>query len=62
MMIRWMLSELGKNVPYEHVNTWGKNELVYYYNSELKFNNFPERIGTIYKLLTTIYVNSSITI
>jgi hypothetical protein len=55
-----MLSELGQNVPYDRVNTWGKNELVYYFNSELKFNTSPEKIGSIYKLLTVIYVNPNI--
>ena len=58
--VRWMLSELGKNVPYENVNTWGKNELVYYFNSEPKFNTYPDRMGNIYKLLTVIYINSKI--
>jgi hypothetical protein len=56
-IVRWMLSELGKNVPYEYVNTWSKNELIYYFNSEKKFEIKPELIGTIYKTLTCIYVN-----
>jgi len=59
-VVRWMLSELGKNVPYAYLNTWNKNELVYYFNYELKFNNNPEKIGNIYKLLTVIYVNPNI--
>lgn len=59
-VVRWMLSELGKNVPANYVDTWGKNELVYYFNSEQKINNFPEKIGTIYKLLSIIYINPSI--
>jgi len=59
-VVRWMLSELGKNVPYDNVNTWGKNELVYYFNSELKFNKSPEKIGNIYKLLTLLYISSKI--
>ena len=59
-VVRWMLSELGKNVPYEFVNSWGKNELVYYFNSELKFNDYPEKMGNIYKLLTIIYINPDI--
>lgn len=56
-VVRWMLSELGKNVPYERVNTWGKNELVYYFNSEKKFETNKELIGKIYKMLTCLYVN-----
>jgi hypothetical protein len=61
-VVRWMLSELGQNVPYDWVNTWGKNELVYYFNSELKFGKNPEKVGNIYKLLSIIYVNPLATI
>ena len=56
-VVRWMLSELGKNVPYESANTWGKNELVYYFNSEIKFDKNPEKIGIVYKLLSCLYTN-----
>jgi len=56
-VVRWMLSELGQNVSKTNLQSWGKNELVYYYNSELKFNKNPEKIGVIYKLLTCIYIN-----
>ena len=28
-VVRWMLSVLGQNVPYDYLNTWSKNELVY---------------------------------
>jgi hypothetical protein len=52
-----MLSELGKNVPCSHAETWGKNELVYYFLSELKFHLEPEKIGTVFKQLTNIYIN-----
>ena len=55
--VRWMLSKLGQNVPFSNLNTWGKNELVYYFNSEDKIENNSEKKGTIYKLLTCIYVN-----
>ena len=55
-VVRWMLSELGKNVPYGWVNTWGKSELVYYFLSEPKIKNSPDKINSIYKFLTTIYV------
>ncbi len=54
-VVRWMLSELGKNVPYNYVDTWGKNELVYYFNSEPKIVN-----NNFYKLLTVMYINPSI--
>lgn len=56
-VVRWMLSELGKNVPYDYVNTWGKNELVYYFNSEPKIVNNP---SNFFKFLTVIYINPSI--
>lgn len=59
-VVRWMLSELGKNVPYDFVNTWGKNELVYYFNSETKFTANSELMGNVYKLLTSIYINPNI--
>jgi hypothetical protein len=59
-VVRWMLSELGQNVPYNTVDTWGKNELVYYFNSELKHKKNKEKVGNIYKLLTTLYVNPGI--
>jgi hypothetical protein len=55
--VRWMLSELGKNVPYDYVHTWGKNELVYYFNSEPKIVNNP---SDFYKFLTVIYINPTI--
>jgi hypothetical protein len=59
-VVRWMLSELGKNVPYDYVNTWGKNELVYYFNSELKIQNNIDKLKDIYKFLTIIYINPEI--
>jgi len=59
-VVRWMLSELGQNAPREWGDTWGKNELVYYFNSELKFNKNPEKVGIIYKLLSVLYINPTI--
>ena len=56
-VVRWMLSVLGQNVPYDYLNTWSKNELVYHFNSEPRFENEPEKIGTIYKLLSPLYLN-----
>lgn len=55
-VIRWMLSELGKNVPADWLNTWNKNELVYYFLSEKKIKDSPEKLDSIYKFLTTIYL------
>ena len=59
-IVRWMLSQLGTNFPSEILNTWNKNELVYYFNSEIKIFNNKEKIGTIYKYLTTLYINPQI--
>ena len=56
-VVRWMLSVLGQNVPYDYVNTWGKNELVYHFNSEPRFDIIPEKIGVTYKLLSSLYIN-----
>jgi len=59
-VVRWMLSELGKNVPCEWANSWGKDELVYHFNTETKFYEYPEKKGTIFKELTVIYLNPHI--
>jgi hypothetical protein len=56
-VVRWMLSKLGQNELYEYVNNWGKNELVYYFNSEEKIANNLDKLGNIYKMLTVFYVN-----
>jgi hypothetical protein len=61
-VVRWMLAELGANAPYGMVNSWGKDELIYYFNSEQKFKKAPEKVGSVYKLLTTVYINPSIKI
>ena len=59
-VVRWMLSKLGQNIPYERVHTWSKNEIVYYFNSEEKIVNNPDKVGSIYKLLNMIFVNPNI--
>ncbi len=55
--VRWMLSKLGLNVPEDWLGTWGKNELVYYFNSEEKIQNNPDKLGNVFKLLPYIYVS-----
>jgi hypothetical protein len=57
LVVRWMLSKLGQNVPHYFLDTWDKNELVYYFNSEEKISNNPDKLGFIYKLLNVIYIN-----
>lgn len=62
-VIRWILAPLGTFFSLETtINSWGKNDLVYYYNSELKFNSDSEKIGTVYKLLNCIYIYPKIKI
>ena len=59
-VVRWMLSELGKNIPYQYLYTWGKKELIYYFNYELKFEKKPDKINKIYKLLSCLYLSPEI--
>ena len=56
-VVRWILAPLGVIVGPEIANTWGRNDLVYYFNSETKFSRQPEKIGNIYKLLNVLYIN-----
>ena len=49
-VVRWVLSELGKNVPKDRYLTWGKNDLIYYFN-----NNIAS-----HKYLTLLYLNPNI--
>jgi len=55
-VVHWLLSEMGKNVPYERYFSWSKNDLCYYFLSEKKIKDSPEKVGSIYKFLTTIYL------
>jgi hypothetical protein len=59
-VVRWILAPLGFFFDYDTINTWGKNDLVYYFNSEEKFEKEPERVNRIYKLLTSIFMNPCI--
>jgi hypothetical protein len=56
-VVRWMLAELGQNVSYNILDSWDKNELVYYFNSEEKIANNPDKLGNLYKILNVIYIN-----
>jgi hypothetical protein len=57
-VVRWMLSPLGTNVPNSHIKTWNNKELVYYFNRENRFEK--EKVGSIYKILTCLYINPNI--
>ena len=59
-IVRWMLSELGKNVPHHRIHSWGKDEVVYYFNREPKHSREPEKMGNIYKLLSILYFNPNV--
>lgn len=55
-VMRWILAPVGVIcAPIHH--TWGKNDIIYYFNSDETFNNNEDKIGKIYKTLTTIYMN-----
>ena len=58
--VRWMLSKLGQNVPFDYLFTWEKNELVYYFNSEEKIVNNPDKVGSIFKMMNLVYVSPHI--
>jgi hypothetical protein len=55
-VIRWILAPVGKNVGEGQIHLWDKNDLVYYFLSEEKMKNEPEKQNSIYKFLTTIYL------
>jgi dTDP-glucose 4,6-dehydratase len=59
-VVRWILGPVGVSSNINIPHTWGKDDLVYYFNSEEKFNINPERIGNIYKFLSSIYINPNI--
>lgn len=56
-VVRWLLCELGTNISLQNITTYGKNDLIYYFNSERKFYEKPEYIGTVYKTLSLLYIN-----
>lgn len=56
-VVRWILAPIGMNCNSNIANTWDKNNLVYYFNSDVKFVQNPEKIGNIYKLLTIIHID-----
>jgi hypothetical protein len=59
-VVRWMLSELGKNMPHSVMPTWDKDEAVYYFNGEPKHSREPAKIGNIYKFLPLLYFNPNV--
>lgn len=60
-IVRWMLSELGRNVPISNADTWDKNEVVYYFNEEPKITSAPEeKKNSIYKYLSVVLFNDKV--
>lgn len=59
-IVRWILAEIGMNCNKDIYKTWNKNDLVYYFNPEQKFIDFPEKVDTIYKKLTFYFLNPKI--
>ena len=57
-VIRYLLSELGKNIHGNIFKTWGKNDLIYYFLNENKFDK--NNTENIYKSLPMIYINPNI--
>jgi hypothetical protein len=55
-VIRWILAPVGQNSNKSIVDTWGKNDLVYYFNHEEK-NSTNTRF---YKMLNCLYLNKNI--
>lgn len=60
--VRWMLSELGKNVPKDYLKNWNKNELVYYFNSEEKMYQVQKNISNIINVNNNINISNIIPI
>jgi len=52
-VVRWMLSKLGQNVQLNYYFTWNKNELVYFFNTEIDIIN--KNIS--YKQLSVFYIH-----
>ena len=59
-IIRWILAPLGINSPTDRYKTWNKTDLVYYFNSEQKFEEKITKMNTVYKLLNIFYINPNI--
>ena len=55
-VVRFILAPLGIICKPKN-KTWGSNDLVYYFNSDNNFLNNKTLIGTVYKTLTSIYIN-----
>ena len=59
-VVRWILAPLGLCSDINIYKTWGSKDLVYYFNSEQKMANNPDKFGQIYKLLNIIFLYPNI--
>jgi hypothetical protein len=59
-VVRWILAPMGIYFTIDKCNTWGKNDLVYYFNSESKIKNNPDKLGNIFKMLPIMYISKYI--
>jgi hypothetical protein len=55
-VIRWILGPIRVEKK-EIVKTWNKQDLVYYFNEEPKITANPDKKGSIYKMLSPIFLN-----
>lgn len=56
-VVRWILAPLGICSHPLQFRVWGKNDLVYYFNSEEKMKIYPNKLGNVYKLLSIVYIS-----
>lgn len=59
-VVRWILAPLGICSHPLQFRVWGKNDLVYYFNSEEKMKINSQKMGNVYKLLNIMYISSYI--
>ena len=55
--VRWILAPIGIIVNKEIVYSWNKDDLVYYFNNEQKIKENPDKNGSVYKMLSIIFLN-----
>ena len=56
-VVRWILGPFATPLIR---STWKPTDLVYYFNSDLKFKENPEKVGNVYKLLNMFHFNPKI--
>ena len=54
--VRWILAPIRVEKK-EIVKTWNKHDLVYYFNDEQKIKENPDKKGSVYKMLSIIFLN-----